>query len=337
VSDVDHDIREMLREKAEEVRFDPAVPRPVLRRARRRRVGNAVLASVLVAGVAAGGFIGVRQALNGGAKPAHRQVANGTSPHEVWFTMDHHLFVTSRETEDTPQAAMQALLQGPTEEQGGATVSSALPDGTRLDGLTIQDGTARVQLSTHVESDPLADAQVVYTLTQFPDVKSVLVNGQQGGSLTRADFAGQLPAILLEHPAIGDAVTSPVTISGTADVFEGTVSIRVIEGEGTVLADTTAQASCGTGCRGTFSQDVPYTLGQQRTGTIEVFESSAENGQPINVVNIPVTLEPSSSPTPPAPRTWDGVWRPDYTKPQFASAGSDPKTAAVAFAQDILR
>src|SRR5205807_9452044 len=123
------------------------------------------------------------------------------------------------------------------------------------------------------------------------------------------------------------------TVSGTADVFEGTVSIRVIAGEGTVLADTTTQTSCGTGCRGTWSADVPYTLDTRETGVIEVFEASAKDGTPTNVVRIPVILEPSGST--PVPAQWDGVWRPDYAGAGTA-AGKDPRTAALVFAKEIL-
>ena len=162
----------------------------------------------------------------------------------------------------------------------------------------------------------------------------MLIIDQEGGPLTRGDLSSQLPPILLEHPGIDQTVSSPVTISGTADVFEANVSIRIIAGEGTVIADTYATATCGTGCRGTYTKDVPYTLDHRETGVIEVFEASAKDGSPLNVVRIPVTLEPSVSSSP-LPTTWDGVWRPDYTTAGRA-AGADPPAAAVAFAQDIL-
>jgi hypothetical protein len=55
VSDVEDDLRTLLREKAEEVRIGPAIPREILRRARRRRVAYGTLAMVVVAGLVAGG------------------------------------------------------------------------------------------------------------------------------------------------------------------------------------------------------------------------------------------------------------------------------------------
>jgi len=169
VSDVDRELKELLRRKAEEARLDPGAPAPVLRRARRRRIGNAVVAGLTTAAVVAGAFVGVRVALH---QPAHKGggVASTPTAHRVWLTMNHRLFETSRDTQNTPDAVMQALLAGPTADESGVTVSTAIPAGTELQGLSIENGIARVQLSTPVESDPLSDAQVVITLTQFPDV-----------------------------------------------------------------------------------------------------------------------------------------------------------------------
>jgi hypothetical protein len=96
-------------------------------------------------------------------------------------------------------------------------------------------------------------------------------------------------------PSDGDIVSSPVTISGTADVFEATVSIRILGESGEILADTFATATCGTGCRGDYSEDVSFNVKRVEQGTIQVFESSAEDGSMRNVVEIPVTLAPKTS------------------------------------------
>ncbi|MFY9776576.1 MAG: hypothetical protein WBF20_16150 [Trebonia sp.] len=42
----------------------------------------------------------------------------------------------------------------------------------------------------------------------------------------------------------------------------------------------------------TYSIPVSYTVTRAEPGTIEVFESSPKNGQPVNVQLIPVTLAP---------------------------------------------
>jgi hypothetical protein len=105
-------------------------------------------------------------------------------------------------------------------------------------------------------------------------------------------YSGYLPAITVQSPVIGEQVTSPVTISGTADVFEAVVSVRILDPAGNEIARTFTTASCGTGCRGDYSVTVSYPVPRTEPGIIEVFESSAKNGLPVNVQLIPVTLTP---------------------------------------------
>jgi hypothetical protein len=148
-------------------------------------------------------------------------------------------------------------------------------------------------------------AQVVYTLTQFPTVdgvdfaidgEPVTVFSSEGIGLdhpqTRKDYRDLLPPILVEHPLIGEWVPSPVTVSGTANVFEATVSIRILDESGGVIVETFTTATCGTGCRGTYTEDVPYDVDREQAGTVIVYESSAENGEPLFPIEIPVTLTP---------------------------------------------
>ena len=140
----------------------------------------------------------------------------------------------------------------------------------------------------------MSDAQIVYTLSQFPTVQRVMINHQEGGPLSRHDLAGQLPPIVVASPSIGSQIGSPVTVSGSADVFEATVSIRILDQQGHRIADTFATATCGSGCRGTYSKVVTYSLASAQSGTIVVFEASGETGAPIHVQRIPVVLSASA-------------------------------------------
>ncbi|MEP6476292.1 MAG: Gmad2 immunoglobulin-like domain-containing protein [Actinomycetota bacterium] len=103
---------------------------------------------------------------------------------------------------------------------------------------------------------------------------------------------GPAGAIAVTAPARNATVTSPVTISGTADVFEATVSIRILDEAGNVLAETFTTATCGTGCRGDYTIDVPFAVHAEQPGVIQVYEVSAMDGSRINTVRIPVTLVP---------------------------------------------
>jgi hypothetical protein len=231
---------------------------------------------------------------------------------QTWFTRQGKLFVTERTVPATASvggAALDRLLAGPSAAEYAAGVRSQIPAGTQLLGLRIASGTATVDLSSSFGSAaspsmmPLRIAQVVYTLAQFPTVTGVRfeINGQGvtlvGGvpaqdPQTPAMYDGYLPAITVQNPVIGEQLSSPVTVSGTADVFEAVVSVRILDSAGGEIARTFTTASCGTGCRGDYSVAVQYSVPKAGPGTIEVFESSAKDGQPVNVQLIPVTLAP---------------------------------------------
>lgn len=258
------------------------------------------------------------QPAGGGQSPA--PVPTATSPQsaagqvslQAWFTRQGKLFGTQRgvpATASVGRAALDQLLSGPSSAESAAGLRSLIPAGTHLLGLTISSGTATVDLSSSFTSGaspstmPLRIAQVVYTLAQFPSVTGVQfkVDGQGvtvlGGvpvqsPQTTAMYDGYLPAITVQNPVIGEQLSSPVTVSGTADVFEAVVSVRILDSAGNQIARTFSTASCGTGCRGGYSIPVSYTVTRAEPGTIEVFESSPKNGQPVNVQLIPVMLAP---------------------------------------------
>jgi hypothetical protein len=137
--------------------------------------------------------------------------------------------------------------------------------------------------------------QVVYTLTQFPTISKVQLkeNGQARiEPLGRAYFAKLLPPIVVTSPVIGQRVSNPVTVSGTADVFEATVSMRILDLNGQEIATRFTTATCGSGCRGSFSLAVPYRVAREQNGLIEIYEVSPKDGSRNAVVRIPVILTP---------------------------------------------
>lgn len=98
--------------------------------------------------------------------------------------------------------------------------------------------------------------------------------------------------ISVTEPCEGDSVSSPVVIAGVANVFEATVSLRILDENGNALIEAFTTAECGTGCWGDFETKVRFGVDHEQSGTIEVFESSAEDGRDIHKVVIPVTLIP---------------------------------------------
>jgi hypothetical protein len=237
---------------------------------------------------------------------------SGTVTLEVWFDDGRTLarvFRNEPTTQAVGRAALEALLEGPTNQEVADGVGTQVPPGTTLLGLSITDGVATVNLSNEFFSGGGAMSewtrlgQVVWTIGQFPSVDGVRIqlDGEEikpfdvdGNFLNRPwtldDFEFIAPAIVVDEPTSGATASSPIEVSGTADVFEATVSYRLLDENAQVIAKGVTTATCGTGCRGTYTASIPYEVDHDQDGTLWVFESSAKDGRPTNVVSIPVTL-----------------------------------------------
>lgn len=217
------------------------------------------------------------------------------------------------ETRAVATAAITALLDGPSaSEAGEREITSAIPEGSRLLGLSVDEGVANVDLSPAYESGGGSNsvfvrlAQVVYTLTQFPTVNSVVfqIDGRTvtvfsaegvvlDGPVGRDDFADLLPAIWVDRPAYGASLGNPGRITGSANVFEASFLITLVDGQGRVVTEVPAMATCGTGCRGTFDVTLPYDVAAPGWGTLRVWAGSAKDGAPVHVREYPVWLTPA--------------------------------------------
>jgi len=237
--------------------------------------------------------------------------------YKVWFHRGEQLSVVTRTQSATPRvgtAAMEALLEGPSPGERSAGVATQIPDGTQLLGLIVDKGIATVDVTSEYESGggtasmTMRLAQVVCTLDQFPTVKGVLfqldgrpvdVLGGEGividHPLRCRDYRDLLPVILVTNPAIGQAVSNPVTVSGSANVFEANVTVDIVDSSGRVVGNAFTTATCGTGCRGTFSVTVSYEVRSAQRGEIVVHDDDAAGtGHPPHEVHIPVVLQPAS-------------------------------------------
>jgi hypothetical protein len=203
----------------------------------------------------------------------------------VYFVREGRVAPVRRLVPNTPavgQAALEELTRGPTAAERADGLSTATGS-LRLTGLSIQSGEADLSELTHVSQ--LAEAQIVYTLTQFPTVRKVRIGDDV---LDRSDLEDVTPVILVESPLAGEAVSSPISVRGTSNTFEATMRVEVRRGA-EVLTSETVTASSGSGDRGTFSAalDVDAAPGPI---TLVAFEPSAENGQPIHTVRVPLIL-----------------------------------------------
>ncbi len=236
-----------------------------------------------------------------------------TTTIRVYFSKDEKICTTTRvipKTQEVGAAAMKALLEGPTETETEAGMVSNVPDGTTFLGLQIEDGVATVDLSKEYASGGgslsmfMRLAEVVFTLTQFPTVdgvnfkldgEAIDVLGGEGIIIdhpqSRVDYEDMSPAILVESPTLGETVSSPVRITGTANVFEAVFGIDLVNWDGRILANEIVMATSGTGTRGTFDVTIPFILDRAGLGAIIVYFDSPEDGSRVVVDEIQVSLE----------------------------------------------
>jgi hypothetical protein len=213
--------------------------------------------------------------------------------------------------------AVDMLLKGYTFTESGMGLSSAVPFEVTLLGMTTEpDKVVTIDLSGDfaagggTASMTARLAQLVYTATQWDhdlgvrlalDGEVVDVFSSEGividAPMTRGDFVDLRPAILVESPVWGATVGESFVVGGIARVFEATIDYAVVDNEGLILLEGVATASTGGPEWGEFAFPVdvsgidlaetadPYDL------TLIVWETSAEDGRQIHVMECPLILE----------------------------------------------
>ena len=228
---------------------------------------------------------------------------------------DPFLIAVERELPSTPQiahAALRALIEGPSDADQALIddVSSAVPEQTRLLGVTIDDRVATVDLAREFEAGGgslsmfARLAQVVYTVTQFPTVDAVQfqLDGQPvtvfsgegivlDAPVSRDDYHDLLPGVFIDTPAAGAEVRSPLRLTGRAAVFEGTFQYRLEAADGTVLTEGFASTDNGVGW-GELDVTLRFDVDNRQDGTLTVWEYSAKDGSVQSERTTPLTLLP---------------------------------------------
>jgi germination protein M len=172
------------------------------------------------------------------------------------------------------------------------------PAGARLRSLQIEAGTATVDRSGQAFRAPPGPGRrwplqaLVHTVTQFPTVERVVVKVEGrplGGPLGR-DPALPLAPIALVEPVPGALVEGGrLVVRGEASVYEGTVSLRLRDDSGRVMAQSYATAAAGAPGRGPFSGALSFTPpASSHSWTVEAFEVSPVDGEVVYSVQRPV-------------------------------------------------
>ena len=228
----------------------------------------------------------------GGATTTETTAA--TVPAKIYFYRDSALVPVTVELPSAgarADAALAALLAGP---PGG--YETALPEKAKLEDVTIADRVATARFAGLRDPTRSAQAQVVYTLTQFPDVREVEIEAE-GGPVTLTDGSGKAvePAvradyvdltrdalIFVEQPERDSTVASPVHARGTAVAFEATLAVEIWSG-GRLVRSQTITASTGGPERGTWSATLAIPPGAAK---LEFYEPSAKDGSHLHTTEV---------------------------------------------------
>ena len=92
------------------------------------------------------------------------------------------------------------------------------------------------------------------------------------------------PFIKINHPASGD-------VAGYVTAFEGTISLRIRDDAGTVIAEGSTQGGSN-GVIGEFKADLTFDRRpNQRLGVMEAFEESASgSGEDLHLDRVPIVF-----------------------------------------------
>jgi hypothetical protein len=208
-------------------------------------------------------------------------------------------------------ASVNALLDGPTADESSSipAISTQIPEGTTLNSVVIDNGVAIVDLSSEFDADEQSTAaaarvaQVVYTVTRFETVSSVLIEEDgtpvsiqtdNGNVVTRpvsrGDYLDYQAAISVESPTYGGFASDPLRATGTAAVFEATFQYALTDDDGLIIAEGTAMSGSGVGWA-PFDFTIDYSIDRSQRGALIVWTTSARDGSRVDIREYPVLLE----------------------------------------------
>ena len=99
------------------------------------------------------------------------------------------------------------------------------------------------------------------------------------------------PFIKVNHPAAGDVIKNQAHVAGYGTAFEGTISLRIRDDDGTVIAEGSTQGGSN-GVIGEFKADLEFDRRpNRRLGVVEAFEESASgSGEKRHLDRVPIVF-----------------------------------------------
>jgi len=236
-------------------------------------------------------------------------VPAGSALLPIFFVRDGKLGVARRPLPADAKIvdnAVGALLQGPTEAETAAGLTTAVPGLTRVRSTALMGDVLVIDLSGSFStlgppgSSELRLAQIVYTVSVFPVRVLFHIDGQParavGGYIlpdrpvTRDDFAAWAPPVLVESVGPEDVLTNGTEISGSTATADTGVGMRISDAAGQVLFEGITRSTRDDGLRHPFRAAAPFLLSQPGPGTLTVWELEPAPGTTPLVLTIPVRL-----------------------------------------------
>jgi hypothetical protein len=193
-----------------------------------------------------------------------------------------------RSTDHAVDAVTQALTTAPDDPD----YRTLWKPGTTVLGYSTQGALAFVRLSSPpVPMSTIALQQLVYTITAADtSVHKVLfaygLSAAFGGPVSRGATIDTLATVWLLQPTQGATVSSPVTLSGTAMVFEATMNWEIDTPDGTMVTSGNAMTPQAF-VQGPWSTTVSLPPGHY---VALAFEASAKDGSKTWIDSKPFTV-----------------------------------------------
>lgn len=101
-------------------------------------------------------------------------------------------------------------------------------------------------------------------------------------------------ALMILTPGPGSRVTSPLHVAGMADpTFEQNLVVRVIQADGSLVAEAPTTIMADIGRRGPFDIQLPVDLNAEQNIFIQIYTTSARDGGITHLSSVGVTFTPS--------------------------------------------
>jgi hypothetical protein len=201
--------------------------------------------------------------------------------------MARPLAVLSAPVTDLVAATVGFLLIGPTgpERDGSPAIVTAIPEGTRLLGVTVDGGIATIDLSSEF-------AAPSGTVAEAARLEQVILLDEPAD---RTRISTAVPAILIDSPPYWGAAANPLVASGTANVCDGALELVLADADGLILWEGSTTVACGAEYRGDWSISIPYDVAEAQIGSLIVWERSDQDWIRLNIREHPVFLSPAAT------------------------------------------